>query len=348
MSGKRQHFIPRFLLDGFASHRSGDEVFAWVYRKDRAPFNTNTRNIGVEGSFYNDGSDSEADDLITTGEQAFSALLARLRATSGPIQDSDGIANLIAHFEIRTRHVRQSYANAAGSLLERLLCDETQPLLVQQLLQSLTNDPSYIRDALREEILKRGIPEPLAEPIYELVKPILPQVLPRLLTQLPLILSQMRLQMPGALAGGAKRGQITVLKETLAPQLRVDRYRKLAYRVVKTPSASIPLGDSVVAFQTAGERPFKPTLEANDDLRGVYLPIAADTVVIGGQCAHSPLDPANLRDMIVRCSLEFFVAKDPPGDTGHLTKDIGTYTGLLSSADINTLLAKVLGDPSGD
>jgi uncharacterized protein DUF4238 len=82
MGGKRQHFVPRFLQSGFGSHRNGDEVFTWVYRKGAATFNTNVANVGVEGLFYTEGDDPYVDDLITEAESDFSKLVEDLRAAN--------------------------------------------------------------------------------------------------------------------------------------------------------------------------------------------------------------------------------------------------------------------------
>src|SRR4030042_6670288 len=102
MSGKRQHFIPQFLQEGFASHKVGDAVFTWVYRKDRPPFNPNIINVGVESLFYTHKQDTLADDLITKAEGPLSVLVEELRnSTPGDISDPR-VPELIAHLEFRT------------------------------------------------------------------------------------------------------------------------------------------------------------------------------------------------------------------------------------------------------
>ena len=119
MAGKRQHFIPRFLQEGVASHRKGDEAFTWVYRKGRPPFNTNIANVGVESSFYTEGDDTEVDDRITDAEVEFSQRVRQLR-TIMPGQVSDPrLASFIAHLEVRTRHVRQAFFRLGGYALSR-------------------------------------------------------------------------------------------------------------------------------------------------------------------------------------------------------------------------------------
>jgi hypothetical protein len=47
MSGKRHHFVPRFLQRGFASHIKDGNVFTWVYRRHGPPFNTQAVGSGL-------------------------------------------------------------------------------------------------------------------------------------------------------------------------------------------------------------------------------------------------------------------------------------------------------------
>src|SRR5689334_9268550 len=116
MAGKRQHFVPRFLQAGFASKKTADQVFTWVHRKDRPPFESNTLNVGVEREFYSIGTDTAADDAITDIEDSFSTLVRTLRdCAAQPVSDPK-IPQLISHLEIRTRHLRQSLISATDYL----------------------------------------------------------------------------------------------------------------------------------------------------------------------------------------------------------------------------------------
>ncbi|MEW6746401.1 MAG: DUF4238 domain-containing protein [Planctomycetota bacterium] len=117
MSGKRQHFIPRFLQEGFASHRIGDEVYTWVYRKGSRPFNANITKVGVEGQFYVQGADTSVDDLITDAEARFSTVVRDLRTGVPPTVVQPELPRLLAHLEVRTRHLRQCFLQAAGFLV---------------------------------------------------------------------------------------------------------------------------------------------------------------------------------------------------------------------------------------
>ena len=74
MAGKRQHTIPQFLLKGFASRKSRDEVFVWMHRKDGTVIEVNIKNVSVGKDFYG----KDADDEITKVEGSFGALMNEL------------------------------------------------------------------------------------------------------------------------------------------------------------------------------------------------------------------------------------------------------------------------------
>jgi len=72
MAGNRQHFIPQFLLKGFASRKARSNLFCWVYRKNIKPFETNITKIGVERKFYVESEDTTLDESITGAEAEYS------------------------------------------------------------------------------------------------------------------------------------------------------------------------------------------------------------------------------------------------------------------------------------
>ena len=129
MAGKRQHFMPRFLQQGFASRVKNDETYTWVFRKGALPFEANITKVGVESEFYNENEDTEADDLITKDEATKFAGLVRAIRDGEPSSLSDPrLPQLIAHLEIRTRHLRQNFvrmSDIAGSWLFNFMSSDS-------------------------------------------------------------------------------------------------------------------------------------------------------------------------------------------------------------------------------
>ncbi len=112
MSGKRQHYIPRFLQKGFISHESGKESYTWVFSKNKEPYNTNIKNFGLERNFYTSDDGISADEIITKKEIEFSAIIQKLRQEDLSVLNNSKLPFLLAHLLIRTRLIRDAFADS--------------------------------------------------------------------------------------------------------------------------------------------------------------------------------------------------------------------------------------------
>ena len=103
-------------MKGFASRTKGpDHVFVWMYRKSGANVEANIRNVSVEKYFYGKPGETSVDDQITRIEnEEYSPLLDQLRThAGGPVFDPR-IPTLISHLSLRTRSLRQSFADSTS------------------------------------------------------------------------------------------------------------------------------------------------------------------------------------------------------------------------------------------
>src|ERR1019366_4035558 len=347
MSGKCQHFIPRFLQSGFASHTNGDEIFTWVYRKDAQPFNTNIDNIGVESHFYSQDGDSQADDNITAAEGRFSELIDALRnGSEEATADSGELAELIAHLEIRTRHLRQSFSNTAGVVMEEMLrFMADQQAFGGYMKRRIKNDPSFMRDAIAAELRKHNFPDSLLPILLNvsLSQPFLEQMLPSLLADLSLMTDQFRAALPHMLKNASKSGHIKALKQTISPQAKTDQYRALKFCLLRSTEVMLPLGDSSIIIQLNGERPFKTFSEKDDPIQSVYLPLSPSLVLVGSVDDKIP-DISQIPMAIAQCSLEYFISDSRSSANDALHTHIGEPAHLLTQDQIDNLITEVMNE----
>lgn len=342
MAGKRQHFVPRFLQQGFISRVSGKQRFTWVYRKGVPAFETNISNVGAETHFYSNGFDTEADDLITAIEGSFGQLVQNLRdAQAGPVDDPQ-IPELIAHLEVRTRHLRQSFLRAGDFLFSRVLdfmADETA--VVSYLERRFLRDPSMLIESFAEEFAKRGLPTSLAEPAVRACAPLLPMLLEQVKPNITLMARQLRILAPNMLRDAAKTGHIRALKKAPVPEPKLGRYRELIYSVAHVPEGSFVLGDSIVVHQTESPKPYRPFLDKDDILTAVYLPLSSTTLLVGS-AGKTPEIPPTLSSAIARCSLEFFIANTDSKEHGAMVTYIGADSALLSDSELEAIFSEVM------
>jgi len=344
MSGKRQHFVPRFLQEGFASHTKRGEVFTWLYRKNARPVNTNIINVGVEGFFYTDGNDTKADDLVSAAEASFSNLVKKLR-TSSPTRVSDPqIPELIVHLEVRTRHLRQSFLHAGDYLVSRLLeFMSNEDSFVDYLERTLRNDPSILRTSLTEELEKNGFPKAMLEPILEISSPMLPALIEQFKPTLHVFAKHMRSVFPKQLTKAVKSGHIKALKKGVSPKVRIQRYKDFTYEIVDVREACLILGDSAILFHVEGPKPYKAFVDKDDVLNAVVLPLTPSRFLIGaGECfgVSGHIWP----EAIARCSLEYFIAKEDSDANRILQGRIAEDAAPLTSAELEDIFTKVMNE----
>ena len=344
MSGKRQHSIPQFLLEGFASHKVGDAIFTWVYRKDKPPFNPNIINVGAEGYFYTQEQDTLVDDLITKAEGPLSVLVEELRnSTPGEISDPR-VPALIAHLEFRTRHFRQTVMETGGYFISRFfdfMAD--QDVFIRYLERKFQNDPSLIRKSLSEGFLKEGIAQSMLEPMIKIATPLIPMSMAQLRPMLPIMAAELRRVLLKKLPEMAKSGHIKALKQTTPPEIRIQRYEELAYSILLVEDDSLILGDSAVLFHVEGPKPYKVLLDKDDGLRGVLLPLGPHTLLVGSYGGLAP-SVSDLRQALARCSLEYFIAHENSDENNLLREQIGEDAHLLTKEQMEEIIVEIMNE----
>jgi Protein of unknown function (DUF4238) len=362
MSGIRQHYIPRFLQNGFASHVSSDEIYTWVYRKGVKPFNANIMKVGVEGYFYSQDGDNQLDNEITEAESSrFHILINTLRNNTGDVTvDPVEIAELIAHLEARTRHLRQTILTTSeylyGMIFEFLddrrafgnyLRMRLPVLMKRQLKESKTQFSQELKSQYQKipsrslEVLLIGI-QPLIE---QKIESDLPQKiesdLAALLDNLSMTTERIKTELLPIIKDANKAGHIKALKKSIAPLEKIRWYQNLQFCVLLSLSTNIPLGDSVLVFQVEGERQFKPFIEKDDLIQAVYLPLSSSLVLVGTKIGISP-DLSKLPLAIAHCSLEYFISDSQNAINDNLHAHIGDKAYLRSNEQLNDLVTKAI------
>lgn len=344
MAGKRHHFIPRFLQSGFASHVVGDSVFAWVFRAQKKPFNTNIINIGVEGQFYSNGDDNEVDDLITEAEAGFSRLVTSLRTNrEAAIFNAGAIGELIAHLEIRTRQLREGFVDLAEALSSEILSFiEDEQRLGEYLRRKFEKEPGYLDNMLKEELEKSGVPGHLSEEAAKLLKPLAEQLIPAFVTGIKSHAAMYKEQVLSKMRDAAKKGHLKALRESVAPNRKKEIYQNFNYQVYFFDEGFLPLGDSIVFFETLGERRFKPFADSTDLLESIYLPLSSKSILVGRRQhkAGADLILEEISSAIVGCSREWFICASEIIEED-LQKDIGKFSHILTNEDVDNLLSEV-------
>jgi hypothetical protein len=336
MSGKRQHFIPRFLQAGFASRGTNGDVFTWVHRKGEPAFECNTKNVGVEGQFYTEGADTTADDAITDAERAFSSLVALLRDSGPSAVIETAIPSLIAHFEFRTRHIRQNVIEAADYLLAGLAAFLSDTNAFSTYVErKIKNDPTLVRKPLADTL---GWPQAVADAF---VMQHLPQFIRKLAGEILPELDKLRRHFPERLAAAAKSGHIRALKEDVSPMRRTQRFQELEYATMRVTKGNMILGDSIVLFEVDGPQRYKTFLDGDDALRAVFVPLTPMLVLVGAPSGPATI-PAELHEAVARSSFEYFISDRTSDENERLRARVGENAAILSREELDEIITEVM------
>jgi hypothetical protein len=323
MAGTRHHILPRFLLKGFASRTQEKKVFTWVYRKGVEPRELSTKDVGVEQHFYGRDGEPNADEEITLLENSqYAPLLERLRikiTPTGVVEVYEPLlANFISHLCTRTKNFRESINQSIDYLI--------------------TATDSYLSDSsnIKEFLMKH----PAQSENYINFKSIIlsnPNVLDTQKTELiQFLFSSIKSELPRLI----KESHNDALVKIPTSKVRADVYRQMRWFLYTFNKPSVILGDSGCLFEIAGEKNYKIFNDKGEKLRQVFLPIAANKVLIGTISGTTKLDIKKLNRAMAKCSQGFFIYSEFSEGMAKLVPLIGTESEILSQVKLEQIISE--------
>lgn len=348
MAGSRHHVIPQFMLRGFASHAKGEAVYTWVHRKGSTPFNPNVLNVAVESEFYTNDGSSEVDDLVTAGEGDFGLTVHRLRTTGdlASVAATD-VARLIAHLEVRTRHLRTNFEAMATSILGQVLAFvEDEVKLTGFILREMKKDPDLLAREAEKDLREKGIPAKKAAQLVRSLRPQMDRIvrlkMPEAVRGIGVNFRRFVTERPDGVRPNVRAAQLRALKNDIAPKAKVALYSDMEYTLLRMPEKNLPLGDSVVVAHVDSPRKYKSFVSSDDPLIGIYLPIAPGLAVCGRPRGVG-VASIDLPFAVAQCANELFVSHRRGGDFDALHQRIGERSVLYSDAEIGEILSDTFG-----
>jgi hypothetical protein len=342
MAGINQHYIPQFLQRGFASHKSGRISYIWEFRKGTLPENRPVKDFGAEPHFYNKGTDTSIDDRLTDEEQGFAVLVQRLRVLPAGMIAEPGLAEFLAHIEVRTRHLRQSFVLTSHALMDRIfdLIASDVGRFADMVLERVKSTPGYLGQMLDEEIAKTPIQRSQRAMIKELAlreaDKVIPTLRPKLMAELLRWAGMFRDGYKARVGGAAKDGHLRALAAKSAPEVRIKGHGSFLFKIVDVPAGGMVLGDSVLLFLEETTQRFRPMTQKGHNDRAVILPLTPSKLLVGERVA-TVYDFAEIKRAAALCSLEFFLGHENSAENQVLKEQIGTEAGMLSDEEIEEI-----------
>jgi len=325
MSGIRHHFQPRFLLKGFSSKTIGNQYFSWVYKKNAAPSERNITNISVQKKFYDNGN-SAIDNAITKEENSFAATINKLRCfKNNQIVNSKEISPFIAHLEIRTRHLRESFLDLSNVLFAEMINFFKNPENCNKFILMQFNK------TVNKEFTKQHTPVYQRAHMKSLMKKMmLPQIEKQFTKFLDFRLNDLLVKMPDIV----KQGHLKGFNKTVIPHWRVEKYSKLTWRLHYSVDNYI-LGDFGVLIEIESPKKYTTFWTKDFELKKIYLPISKNHLLVGSKSIdENIMDSSDLNKVIAEHAREYFISSKEKPELINLINLIGKKSQIFSEKEI--------------
>ena len=328
MSAKGNHFLPQFLLRGFASRNSRTECYCWYFRRDTKACEANIKGIGQQRHFHGNPRETNLEVLIAERESVYAPLVQSLQKGEIKERDKALIDELVAHLMIRGRNLRQGLLKATDDLLTAMVRHFTNPenhaSRNDRIFEYVKKDPRFsailasIPIEAREVFIKQFRTEMEELPIEDGMR----QVFAFLQQSLPESTSQ---------------AHIKTLSKDFAPRKQVEKMQHLIWKTRRS-SETLILGDVGVLFREIETGEFKHPILAPQRPVQVFLPVSHEFVLVGEEAENSEIDTEQLNRAQAALSREFFVSSIRTEKELTYERLLGSRADLVSKDEISELL----------
>lgn len=340
VAGNRQHFIPRFLLKGFAIPGTNAAPRVWVYRREGPPFESSIDNVAVEKHFYGKAEESTLDAHITQLETDFAQVVAAVRELPSATHVAEpAVPRLAAHLFARTRQIRLSFESAFQPVLDVVQEWLTTPGVMREYLLSRPE----VRSRVETELRQRGLPVELTDLALQQILPaIRPQVHQMIRENLPAMLDALN-EGRASITPSIREGHNRSLAENPDAEGLARRFSEWNWWLLRSGEPLI-LGDSVCVFQyDDSDAAFRAFPDFSKSMVRIWLPIATHRVLVASPARKSPkLDQAKLNKACARCSIDHFVGSRQLPENSALPNRIGEWAGILTAAEQSQIAGDLL------
>lgn len=335
-----QHYLPRFLLRGFASRVKEKKAWVYCFRRAAVGKEVSVRDIGKETDFHGNPREGDLETRIAAIESVFGPHVARWRAQEFlQASEEELAAQFVGHIIVRTKSIRDAFTAGAqimlNEVLERLDGGELNP---------------FGRPDFEAEMRRRMIENPL---LAKLAKQKPREFRARVAAALTeLNRSGKALEWSQQIAKGARasvdvtksmaRAHIKSLTENQIPAARVQILQTLAWSIVRTTPNRVVLGDAGAVAREIDGTQFKHPLAIEFDRIGMLCcPIGSMSVLVGRAIGFDHSFSADeINHASAEFSREFFVAAERNPSFDDLQRVIGNRADIMTPQEIRELVPK--------
>lgn len=340
---RRNHFIPRFLLNRFCSRSEGKKRWIWQADQQGSPKELSTKDVAVSAWFYGNAQ-TGIEDRFAEYENECQVMLNDIERGTDPNVYLGRINQFVWSLAVRTRSLREGFGDAFEAMLDATLQNFRSP-----------TGHSVIRHKIVTELEKfvDGLPDPQKSAIKEMSKDpkrakafldfVLQHVTPSRFDALASEIVGM-LKLEGVVEKATRESHIGALTKLTQAHFSPERFAARHWIATRSDKRLI-LGD-VCVFATAENGSYGSLARSATDLDGIwvdiYLPISGNLLLIGKReegTASSSLIPDSINQASAEVARQYIYGTECSEEFVELSARIGQRSYLATSEEIGQISA---------
>jgi Protein of unknown function (DUF4238) len=334
-SPRGHHYIPQFLLKGFASRHRRNQYFSWLFRPGAKPVEANLKNIAKIRDFHGgplDNLEAQMSHLETSQAE----LVHDLRNCRG-LERSVEISEFVVSMQIRSENVRA----VMSATTQQFMTMMSKKFAGEKAREALTSGVMDVIVARAEagqyaEALNHLPPEERSDAMRRALS-LVSAEMPSFFEQFSGMFSDYVSEMDfDATTANSHRN---ALQGNLIPPARLQKLSGFQWSVESDEEVSFLLGDVGVLADIGMSTHLQNIMAVEDTLEALYLPISSNRLLVGRINGSVPLRRAcEVNAATVALSTEFFVSKISTAEILEMHTQLGCRAALYSEAQMEKLL----------
>ena len=329
----KQHTVPRLLQKGFTFPEAVKRTW-WVTKAECVE--RNIRGLWADRGAYSTSEDADADGAITKTEgEEFAATVEMLRNHKLPAREQ--IGRLIAHLEVRQTRRSEEAQELTRRTGEVVFSRMTTPKALEEWSKTYTPPGTSVEDIggeVRDEALARRIAN---NNTANRVESVAVSVVRTVLELHKFLISDGYTRDQLSAGGRSLRWHerhvaAKILAQEPVPLAKADQYADFKWGVRQ--AKGLVLGDTMVFYWRKEQQRYASILGNSAGLKGIYLPVAHDTVLIGKKRKLDPeLNWRQIQEGSAMTTREGFICRELTANCNRLRQQIGIMRHELSRED---------------
>jgi Protein of unknown function (DUF4238) len=278
-SRRRNHFIPRFLLNRFASRTEGEKSWTWQVDKFRPPKELSTKDVAV-GSYFYGGHVVDVESMFSVVESEYRMLLQEVDSGTDLNTKRQELSQFTWSIAARTRHIREATTDFIKNLVdlafdylgeEEVLNEMINNEINKAIEQHLNGLPTHQREMMGIQLSSKRVRNYLGE----IAKKKLEEA------KFSSILETGRnIVLEEGVNGAAKPGHVKALSKIVANKHVPDAFVASHWVRLTAEEDDFILGDACV-FGVSESGDYGTLPRIGSKWKEIYFPISSTSVLVG-------------------------------------------------------------------